>query len=65
MSINDYQQAILVDMDNFDKIWLPTFDHLVVEKKKVEWMYNKKVQPKYFKERDLGWNLILPIGHTD
>lgn len=62
MSLSDFQQAM---MDDLDEIRLLVLDHIVAKKKKVEFTYNKKVWPKSFKERDLVWKLILPIGHKD
>lgn len=52
-------------LDNLDEIKLLALDHLVVEKKKMERTYNKRVQPKSFKVGGLVWKVILPIGHQD
>ena len=38
---------------------------MIVQKRKIERAYNKKVKFKFFKEGDLVWKLILPIGLKD
>lgn len=43
MSLSDYQLTIMVELDDLDKIILFLLNHLVVEKKKVERAYNKRI----------------------
>lgn len=43
----------MAGLDDLDVIQLLTIDHLVIEKKKVEQIYNKNVQLKSFKEMDV------------
>ena len=38
---------------------------MAIQKRKVERAYNKKVKHKLFKEGDLVWKLVLPIGLKD
>lgn len=51
MSLSDYQQAIMIDLDDLDKIHFLALEHLVVKKRKLnkfiikrcDWSDSKKV----------------------
>lgn len=43
ISLNDYRQAMMANLDDLDEVHLLVQDHLVPKKKQMEWMYNKEV----------------------
>lgn len=43
MSLNDYQQVMMAELDYLNEVWLLALDHLVAKKKNMEWMCNKMV----------------------
>lgn len=61
----DYTRIMLQELDELDEERLLTYDRIKVQKRRVEWAYNKKVKYMYFKEGDLVWKLVLSIGYKD
>ncbi|WCJ31746.1 hypothetical protein M5689_013207 [Euphorbia peplus] len=59
---DDYLQAMIMELEDLDYERQKAFDCMLVQKKKVVEVYNKKVRRKVFQEGDLVWKLILPIG---
>ena len=57
LTASDYTESML--QDQLDEEKMLTYDRLVVQKKKVERAYKKKVKYKFFKEGDLVWKLVL------
>ncbi|XP_059634587.1 uncharacterized protein LOC132276950 [Cornus florida] len=53
----DYNHAMLVELEDLDEVCLNVLDHVIAQKKKVMWAYNKKVKAKSFVEGDLVWQV--------
>ncbi|WCJ18269.1 hypothetical protein M5689_000637 [Euphorbia peplus] len=61
---DDYLQAMMIDLEDLDYERQKALDCMLVQKKKVEDVYNKKVRKKNF-QGELVWKLILPFGAKD
>ena len=44
---------------------MQAFNNLIIQKKHISRIYNKKVKKKNFEEGDLVWKVILPISAKD
>ena len=62
---NEYNQAMLAELENLDVVRLSALDHIKAQKRRVERAYNKRVRVKTFSEGDLVWKTILPVGKKD
>ncbi|XP_059654956.1 uncharacterized protein LOC132301743 [Cornus florida] len=61
----DYNEAMLAELKDLDKVQKLTLDHLMVHKAKVMKAYNKQVKFKSFAEDEMVWQTILPPGKVD
>lgn len=43
---------------------LLALDHIIIQKFRTARAYNKRVKPKCFKEGELVWKTVLPIGNA-
>ncbi|XP_058216811.1 uncharacterized protein LOC131327683 [Rhododendron vialii] len=59
---SEYIQAMLMELEDLDKVRLAAFDHMVVQKQRVAKAYDKRVRRKSFSEGDLVWQTVLPLG---
>jgi hypothetical protein len=64
---NDLSAIVYHDlmMDNIDEVTnvrLKAFKEIEKDKARVARVYNKKVKSKSFREGELVWKIILPIG---
>ncbi|XP_060674836.1 uncharacterized protein LOC132804450 [Ziziphus jujuba] len=62
---DEYSQAMMQEIEELDEVRLAALDHLQIQKKAMEKVYNKRVRFKDFGEGDLVWKAILPIGSKD
>jgi len=53
---------MLDELDELNEDWLVAFDHIHLNKRKVERTYNKHIRVKWFSEEDSVWNSIFPLG---
>ncbi|XP_059635308.1 uncharacterized protein LOC132277471 [Cornus florida] len=60
LTLADYNHAMLVELEDLDEVYLNALDHAIAQKKKVMWVYNKKVNAKSFVEGDLVWQVEFP-----
>jgi hypothetical protein len=58
----EYVQAMWQEHEDLDSNRLASLDSLVVEKKRVSRAYDKQTRGLSFKEGDLVWKVILPLG---
>ena len=61
----EYSKAMMMELEAFDGKRLQVLDHIMIQKKKVAWAYNKRVRRKSFEEGELVWKVVLPIGVKD
>ncbi|XP_059658862.1 uncharacterized protein LOC132305204 [Cornus florida] len=61
----DYNEAMLAELEDLDKVQKLALDHLMVHKAKVMRAYNKMVKFKSFAEDDMVWQTVLPPGKVD
>ncbi|XP_059658815.1 uncharacterized protein LOC132305152 [Cornus florida] len=61
----DYNEAMLVELEDLDEVQKLALDHLMVHKAKVMRAYNKRVKFKSFAEGDMVWQTVLPPGKVD
>ncbi|XP_059629615.1 uncharacterized protein LOC132272490 [Cornus florida] len=61
----DYNEAMLIELEDLDEVHKLALDHLMVHKAKVMRAYNKRVKFKSFTEGDMVWQTILPAGKVD
>ena len=55
----------MMELEALDGKRLQALDHIMIQKKKVAWAYNKCVKRKSFEEWELVWMVVLPIGSKD
>ena len=55
----------MMGLETLDGKRLQELDHIMIQKKKVARAYNKRVRRKSFKEGELVWKVVLPIGSKD
>ena len=65
LSLEEYQQAMLVELDQLDEDRLMALERIEASKRRMASAYNKHVKLKKFVEGDLVWKTILPIGVKD
>ena len=56
---------MIIELEGVDEERMQAFNNLIIQKKKISRIYNKKVKKKNFKEGDLVWKVILPVGVKD
>ncbi|KAL6133292.1 hypothetical protein ACLB2K_065529 [Fragaria x ananassa] len=59
---DDHVQAMWREHEDLDVQRTAALDHLVVEKKRVARIYDKRTQGRSFGVRYLVWKVILPFG---
>ncbi|XP_058216223.1 uncharacterized protein LOC131327197 [Rhododendron vialii] len=62
LSLADYSQAMLMEMEDLDEVRLAALDHMLVQKRHVAKAYNRRVRRKSFTEGDLVWQVVLHLG---
>ncbi|XP_059626902.1 uncharacterized protein LOC132269663 [Cornus florida] len=60
LTLVDYNHAMLAKLEDLDEVCLNALDHIIFQKKKVMWAYNKKVKAKTFIEGDMVWQVKFP-----
>ena len=65
LDANCYNEALLTKLDLVSKDRLMALENILVNKARVEKVYNRHVKPKSFLEGDLVWKSILPLGFHD
>jgi hypothetical protein len=58
----DYVQAMWQEHEKLDEARLEALDNIIMEKQKISRAYDKRTRGKTFKEGDLIWKTVLPIG---
>ena len=53
---------MMMELEALDRKRLQALDHIMIQKKKVAWAYNKRARRKSFEEGELVWKVVLPIG---
>ena len=61
----EYNDVMMMELEALDRKRLQTLDHIMIQKKKVARAYNKRVRRKSFKEGELVWKVVVPIGSKD
>ncbi|XP_059659229.1 uncharacterized protein LOC132306050 [Cornus florida] len=61
----DYNEAMLAELEDLDKVKKLALDHFMVHKAKVMKAYSKIVKFKSFEEADMVWQTILPPRKVD
>ena len=61
----EYSEAMMLELEALDGKRLQVLDHVIIQKKKVDRAYNKRVRRKIFEEGDLVWKVVLPISAKD
>ena len=61
----EYNEAMIMELETLDKKILQALDHIMIQKKKVARAYNKCIKRKSFEEGELIWKVVLPIGAKD
>ena len=61
----EYNEAMMMELEALDEIRLQALDHIMVQKEKVAKAYNKRVRRKNFEEGELVWKVVLTIGVKD
>ena len=65
LDANCYNEALLTKLDSVSEDRLMALENILVNKARVEKVYNRHVKPKSFLEGDLVWKSILPLGFHD
>ena len=65
LSLDEYQQAMLMELDSMDDDRPAALSRIEMNKAKTDRGYNKHVKLKKFVEGDLVWKTILPLGRKD
>ena len=60
----EYNEAIMIELEALDEKRLQVLDHTMIHKMKVAQAYNKRVRRKSF-EGELVWKVVLLIGAKD
>ena len=58
----DYVQAMWQEHEDLSESRLAALDSLIIEKKRVSRVYDKRTRGLSFKEGELVWKVILPLG---
>ena len=61
----EYNEAMMMELEALDGKRLQALDHIMIQKKKVAQAYNKWVKIKNFEEGELVWKVVLPISSKD
>ena len=61
----EYSEAMMMELESIDNKRTEAFNYLLIQKNKVAQTYNKRINRKSFKEGELVWKIILPIGSKD
>ena len=61
----EYNEAMMMELEALDGKILQALDHIMIQKKKVARAYNKRVIRKNFEERELIWKVVVPIDAKD
>ena len=56
---------MIIELEALDGKRLQALDHIMIQKKKVARVYNKRVRKKNFEEGELVWKVVLPINAKD
>ncbi|KAI5313492.1 hypothetical protein L3X38_042668 [Prunus dulcis] len=62
---DEYNQAMVQELDDLDEVRLDALDKLKAQKETVARAYDKKTKAKSFRVWDFVWMTILPIGSKD
>ena len=65
LNSQEYSEAMMIELKALDGKILQEFGHIMIQKSKVAWAYNKQVRRKSFEERELIWKVVLLIGSKD
>ena len=61
----EYNEAIMMELEALDGKRLQALDHIMIQKKKVAKAYKKRVRRKNFEEGELIWKVVLLIDAKD
>ena len=61
----EYSEAMMMELEALDGKRLQALNHIMIQKKKVAWVYNKRVRRKSFEEREFVMKVALPICAKD
>jgi hypothetical protein len=61
----DYESAMLAELDDIDEQQIAALNLIMIQKKKVALVYNKRIKPRSFFVGDMVWKVILPPGTKD
>ena len=61
----EYSEAMMMELQALDGKRLQTLNHIMIQKKKVAWTYNKRARRKSFEEREFVMKVVLAIGAKD
>ena len=62
LNSQEYSEAMMMELEALDGKRLQALNHIMIQKKKVARVYNKRVKRKSFEEGELVWKMVLPIG---
>ena len=65
LNSQEYSEAMMIELEALDGKRLQEFSHIMIQKRKVAWAYNKQVRRKSFEEREPIWKVVLLIGSKD
>lgn len=65
LGLDEYQQAMLMELDSVDDDRFATLSKMELSKIKMAIAYNKHVRAKQFVEGNIVWKTILSIGIKD
>ncbi|XP_058208164.1 uncharacterized protein LOC131321176 [Rhododendron vialii] len=57
----DFEEAMYRELDGLEESRIDALNNIQAQKKKLERIYNKRIQEKSFAEGDLVWKAILPL----
>ena len=61
----EYSETMMMELEALDGKRLQALDHIMIQKKTVARVYNKRVRRKNFEKRELVWKVVLPIDTKD
>ena len=61
----EYNEAMMMELEALDGKRLQELDHIMIQKKNMVRVHNKRVRRKNFEEGELVWKVVLPIDTKD
>ncbi|XP_038679450.1 uncharacterized protein LOC119980728 [Tripterygium wilfordii] len=65
LTVEDYSEAMVMELEKVEEDRIQAFNRMLVQKKKISRAYNTWVKKKTFREGQLVWKAILPLGTKD